>query len=114
MGRMPARNASILAHAFLEDMFRDGDFPDHLVEKGKLILLDLCARIEREQPEGEALYALTHEATERFNALAEEFYEHDSEIETVARDNIGSDVDFILRTYGYDLDIEEAIAPRDW
>jgi hypothetical protein len=111
---MPAGNPTILGHAFLDDMFRDGYFPNHLVEKGKQILLDLCDRIEREQPEGEAVYSLTHEATERFNDLAEEFYEHDSEIETAARDNIGSDIDFILRTYGYDLDIEEAIAPRDW
>ncbi|WP_420814113.1 DUF5713 family protein [Polyangium spumosum] len=25
-----------------------------------------------------------------------------------------ADVDFILKAYGYEVDIEEAIAPRDW
>jgi hypothetical protein len=111
---MPIRNQTIREYAFLEEMFADAYFPNHLVEKGKQILLDLCARIEDLKPEGTAVYALTHAATERFNDLAEAFYEHDSEIETAARENIGRDVSFVLRTYGYDFDIEEAIAPRDW
>jgi hypothetical protein len=111
---MQVENQAIRAYALLEEMFEDGYFPDHLVEKGKQILLALCGRIEREKPQGTAVYALTHEATERFNELADEFYEHDSEIETAARENIARDVEFILKTYGFDVDLEEAIAPRDW
>jgi hypothetical protein len=37
-----------------------------------------------------------------------------SEIETAAREAIGSDVEFILEAYNYDVDIEEAIENRDW
>ena len=60
------------------------------------------------------LYALTHAATEEFNALAEEFEENDSELETAAREAIAEDFEWIAKAYGFDADIEELIAPRDW
>lgn len=47
-------------------------------------------------------------------SLQEEFSEAGSEIETAACEAIGSDVEFILEAYGYDVDIEEAIGNRDW
>ncbi len=112
---MPVTNEMILAYAFLDEMYRDDYFPDVLVDKGKAILLRLCANIEQGTPADlNALYALTHAATDEFNALAEEFYEHDSEIETAARDCIGTDFAFIARIYGFDADIEALIATRDW
>ncbi len=81
----------------------------------KAILLDLRAEIESKSPQSlEALYVLTHAATERFNALSTEFDENDSEIETVARDSIGGDFKFIADAYGFDADVEELIAPREW
>ena len=95
-------------------MYNDNYFPNHLVDKGKAILVELCKEIEKQNPIGEEVYKLTHAATEKFNNLNNEFGENGSEIETVARENIGADVEFILRTYGYNLEIEEAIAPRDW
>ena len=58
------------------------------------------------------LYALTHAATEEFNALAEEFEENDSELETAAREAIAEDFEWIAKAYGVDADIEELIAPR--
>lgn len=111
---MPVQNPAILAHSFLAMMTADSYFPDPLVAKGRQILLDLCEGIERDAPVGEAVYALTHAATERFNALDEELHEAESEIETAARDEIAVDVEFILETYGYEVDLEEALAPRDW
>lgn len=112
---MPITNPAVLAHPFLKEMFDDTYFPNVIVEKGKQILLRLCERIEAEKPASAvAIYVLTHEATEHFNELAEEFYEHDSEIETAARECIAADVKFILATYGLDVDLEEAISNRDW
>ena len=108
-------NEKIKAYSFLDEMYRDNYFPNSLVDKGKEILLDLCLKIEATKPSStKDVYNLTHAATEQFNQLALEFEEQGSEIETAARDNIGMDIDFILKTYGYDVDIEEAIAPRDW
>ena len=113
---MSIANEKIKNHPWLADMYADGYFPDFLVDKIKVILLDLCEQIEREQPTtDEALLKLTHAATERINALAEEFEENDSELETGAREAMGADFDFIVRAYGFaDIDIEDVIAPRDW
>lgn len=48
------------------------------------------------------------------NDLEDEFYENESEIETVARDSIGVTVEYVLKWFGIDIDIEEAIREREW
>jgi hypothetical protein len=102
-------------YPFLAEMYEDDYFPKNLVDKGKTILVRLCERIESEKPQTlDALYQLTHSATEVFNELASEFEEQDSEIETAARDAIGSDFAAIAEAYGFEADVEELIAPRDW
>jgi len=112
---MLLRNAKVMAHPFLHDMRQDSYFPAPLVEQGRQILLRLCERIEREPPvDAAALCALTHAATLEFNVLGEAFEAQGSELESVARDNIGSDVDFIARSYGFDVDVEDLISPREW
>ena len=108
------QNEKVRQRTLLEPMLRDGYFPNHLVKKAQRLLLELAARIEQEAPQGEAVYALTHATTKSFNQLQEEFFEANSEIETVAREAIAAEFRFILEAYGYDVDIETAIAPRDW
>jgi hypothetical protein len=108
-------NPKLQGHVFLSDMLKDDYFPKPQVQKGQKILEQLCLAIERKSPGSLAeLYELTHAATEEFNALAEEFEEVGSEIETAARDCIGTDFAAIAGAYGFDADAEELIAPRDW
>jgi hypothetical protein len=52
-------------------------------------------------------------ATLAINGLEAEFEEHDSELETGARESIGATVIKILQTYNIDLDVEDAIRERD-
>src|SRR6476660_4242224 len=112
---MAITNKSLQEYKFLDDMYHDQYFPAFLVDKGKAILLRLCEKIEKERPENvSALYILTHAATEEFNRLAEEFEDNDSELETAAREAIAKDFDCIAKAYGFDADVEELIAPRDW
>ena len=112
---MAITNEKLAAYPFLAGMYRDGYFPDDLVDKGKAILVRLCERIEAEKPRSlDDLYRLTHAATEEFNDLAEAFEERDSEIETVAREVISSDFVAIADAYGFRADREELIATRDW
>lgn len=112
---MPITNETLKDYPFLQEMFDDDYFPDFLVEKGKNILIELCEQIESQKPQDlNALYALTHAATDRFNDLQEEFYENDSEIETAAREAIAADFAFLTSAYGFDADTEELIATRDW
>lgn len=112
---MPITNATMTSYTFLDEMMRDSYFPNDIVEMGVDALIHLCEEIERLDPSLQDAYRLTHATTERFNALGELLEERGSEIETAARECIAADIDAILTAYGYeDIDLEEAIAPRDW
>ncbi|MGI5119368.1 DUF5713 family protein [Marinactinospora thermotolerans] len=113
---MPITNPQVAGHAFLRQLYADSYFPDHVVDKGRMVLLRLCERIEAERPSDlAALYALTQAATEEFNLLEAEFEAAGSEIETVAREEIAEGFWFVASGYGFpDADVEELIATRDW
>jgi hypothetical protein len=108
-------NAQMKNYAFLECMYEDKYFPPQLVDKCKGVLVDLCFRIEKEQPQSvEALYALSHEATNGINALQEEFFAQGSEIETAAAECLAMDFLAIASAYGFEADVEMLIATREW
>jgi len=113
---MAITNEQVTRHTFLHGLYIDPYFPDHVVDKGKDVLLRLCATIEAERPADlTALYALTEAATKEFNLLEAEFEAAGSEIETVAREEIGEDFWFIATAYGFPTaDPESLIAARDW
>ena len=102
-------------YPFLKEMYEDRYFPDFLVDKGKQILINLCLKIEDVQPKSvDELYLLTEQSTQEFNELQEEFGENESEFETVARECIAVDFENIAKIYGFDADLEELTAARDW
>ncbi|WNF27175.1 DUF5713 family protein [Streptomyces sp. C11-1] len=113
---MTITNEQLAGHAFLALLYEDDYFPDHLLDKGAAVLRALCERIEAEEPTDlTALYALTAVATEAFNDLEAEFEAAGSEIETVAREEIGEAFWTIATAYGFtDADPEELIAEREW
>ena len=115
MKQKELKNEAVKNYPFLEEMYEDSYFPNPLVDKGKEILIDLCQSIEETSPKNlEELYKLSHSATDKFNDLAEEFDEQESEIETAARECIAVDFEFISKSYGFEADVEELIATRDW
>jgi hypothetical protein len=109
-------NEKMRDYPFLASMYRDGYFPDFLVDKVRDILVQLCRQIEATRPQSlEALYQLTHAATEKINALEAEFIANESELETEAREVMGADFEEIAKAYGFEnADVEELIAPREW
>ncbi|MFK4100440.1 DUF5713 family protein [Streptomyces sp. NPDC019531] len=109
---MDIGNQHVIAHPFLDALYRDGWYPDRAVDRGKEILLRLCERIETDRPTDlAALYVLTQAATEEFNDLQDD----DFDIETVAREEIAENFWFVANAYGFaDADAEELIATRDW
>lgn len=113
---MRITNQQVIEHAFLEVLYEDDYFPDQLLDRGKAILPALGERIEAEQPADLAqLYVLTQAATKEFNVLEAEFDAAGSEIETVAREEIGGDFWFIAQAYGFeDADAEKLIGTREW
>ena len=109
------KNEKMKNYAYLKDMYADSYFPKFLVDKVKTILIELCIDIEKTSPKNlDELYKLTHTATIKINDLQNEFFEHNSEIETGARESIGADFDFIAKAYGFNANVEELIAPREW
>ncbi|MFF2555133.1 DUF5713 family protein [Nocardia sp. NPDC058058] len=113
---MAITNNQVATRMFLQPLYADPYFPDHVLDKGTAILQRLCERIEAENPSDlAALYELTQAATEEFNVLEAEFEAAGSEIETVAREEIAEDFSFIAAAYSFtDADAEKLIATRDW
>lgn len=108
-------NAQVKDYQFLDCMYQDSYFPKFLVDKCKFILLDLCQQIENQKPSHlKDLYQLSHAATNSINHLEDEFFENDSEIETAARECLAMDFEFIAKAYGFEADMEELIATREW
>ncbi|KQQ49246.1 hypothetical protein ASF84_23370 [Pseudomonas sp. Leaf127] len=113
---MSLDNPTMDDHVFLQGMYADDYFPDEVVDLCKDVLIDLCRQIEQQQPATlEALYVLSHAATERLNALQDTFEAHGSELETAARDALAEDFSWIASAYGFaEADLEEMMAPREW
>lgn len=109
------QNQHVARYIFLEPLLDDDWYPRHLIEKGQSYLRTMCLEIEQTRPASAAdLYKITHRAVRKFNALERELESEGSELETIAREQIAEDFSFVLSTYGYEVDLEEALAPRNW
>jgi len=110
------KNEQMKDYLFLSGMRSDTYFPSFLVDKCENVLVELCIRIENENPQNlKQLYKLTHDATNKINNLEDEFFENDSEIETVAREIIAMDFEVIAKAYSFEnADNETLIATRNW
>lgn len=102
------------AYKLLDRMYRDGYFPDFLVDKVKALVWDVIAFLETGEQDTEKIQAKFDAMTLAINDLEEEFEAHDSELETEARESIGETVDYILQWFHIDIGVEAAIRERDW
>ncbi len=98
----------------LSEMYRDGYFPDFLVDKVKEELEGVIDFLEAGETDPEAVQARFDQMTLAINDLEEEFEENDSELETEARESIGGSVAHILEWFDLPIDVEDAIRERDW
>lgn len=101
-------------YILLKDMVEDDYYPKFLVDKVKDCITPVIALLESGETDKEVIQAKLDEMTLAINDLQDEFYENNSEIETVARDSIGETFKYILDWFGIDIDEEEAIRERDW
>ncbi len=102
------------AYKLLEIMYRDGYFPDFLVDKIRELVQNVIKLLETGERDLEKIQKQLDEMTQGINDLQEEFEENDSEIETVARESIAETVDYILKWFAIEIDLEDAISARDW
>ena len=89
-------------------------YPTFLVDKVKDELQKVIHLLESGETDTEVVQETLDEAVCGINDLQDEFYENDSEIETVARECIAANVAYILEWFNIPIDTEEAIRERDW
>jgi len=99
---------------YLVDMYRDDYYPNFLVDKVKKFLQVAEQTLASEPTNLSAIQQALDVAVIGINELAEEFYANQSEIETMAREDIAETVMTLLEHYNITLDIEEALRERDW
>lgn len=101
-------------YMLLADMYDDEYYPKSSVDKVAALIRQLITFLEQGGHTTEQIQAKLDQMTMGINDLEEEFEQNDSEIETVARESIGTTVDYILHYFDVEIDIEEAIRERDW
>lgn len=101
-------------YQLLGDMRNDEYFPEFLVDKIEELIRGVIALLESGETDIPTVQTALDEMTLGINDLQEEFEDNDSEIETAARDSIGETVEYVLKWFDIDIDIETAIGERDW
>lgn len=101
-------------YKLLSEMYQDEYFPDFLVDKVRNQVQKVIGFLETGESDLDKIQEKFDEMTKAINELQEEFEENDSELETAARESIGQTVEYILKWFGIDIDVEEAMEKRDW
>lgn len=101
-------------YVLLKEMVDDDYYPEFLVDKLKALILPVIKLLENGETDIDTIQSKLDEMTLAINDLQEEFWDNDSEIETVARDSIGVTIGYILEWFHIDIDMETAIRERDW
>lgn len=101
-------------YILLEDMVNDEYYPKFLVDKLKELIVPVIKLLENGETNTDIIQSKLDEMTLAINELQEEFYDNDSEIETVARDSIAVTIGHIMEWFHIDIDMETALRERDW
>ena len=100
--------------AFLPEMYEDEYFPNEQVDKVKAAIQQVVTYLEKGGFTTEKVQQQLDKMTSKINDLQDDFFDHDSEIETGARESIGDTVERLLAHFNVDIDGEEALRGRDW
>lgn len=102
------------SYVLLKEMYEDDFFPDFLVDEVRELILPVIETLESGETAPEVIQQELDAMTQGINDLCEVFEENDSEIETCARESIAQTVMDILEWFEIDIDIEDALAEREW
>lgn len=101
-------------YVLLSEMSCDEYFPDYLVDRIKMLMSEVIDYLETGEESLAKIQGKLDEMTLAINDLQEQFEDQGSEIETVARDDIGVSVGYILDWFGVNIKLEDAIGEREW
>jgi hypothetical protein len=95
-------------------MYQDGYYPKLLVDRLRDILKELVSFLDSRQYTTQQVQDELDRLTQKINDLRIMFEEEGSELETVARESIASNIKDILSSFEIPIGIEEAIRRREW
>ena len=102
-------------YVLLQNMFEDTYYPQFLVEKIKWQFIHLIEFLEgTDVKEVSLIQDKLDEFTMFINNMQQEFWDQDSEIETVASESIANTLEYILNWFKVDVGIEDALREREW
>jgi hypothetical protein len=94
-------------------MFEDPHYTKYLFDKLKFIILSMVAYLAEEEHSEEEVQEKFDQMTIEINSLQEEFYENDSELDSVARECIAADIRHIIEHFDLDMTVEDALREHD-
>ena len=102
-------------YVLLQNMYEDTYYPQYLVDKIKWQFIHLIEHLEGANLKDLALVQdKLDEFTMFINSMQQEFWDQDSEIETVASESIATTLEYILDWFEIDIPIEDALREREW
>lgn len=102
-------------YVLLQNMYEDTYYPQFLVDKIKWQFIHLIEQFEEaDLDELDWVQDKLDEFTVFINSMQQEFWDQDSEIETVASESIASSLEYILEWFKIDIPLEDALREREW
>ena len=102
-------------YVLLQNMYEDTFYPHFLVDKIKWQFIHLIEHFEgADLRKLEQVQDKLDEFTMFINSMQQEFWDQDSEIETLASESITSTLEYILQWFEIDIPIEDALREREW
>ena len=102
-------------YVLLQNMYEDTYYPQFLVDKIKWQFIHLIEQFEEaDLGELDWVQDKLDEFTVFINSMQQEFWDQDSEIETVASESIASSLEYILEWFKIDIPLEDALREREW
>lgn len=102
-------------YILLQNMYEDTYYPQFLVDKIKWQFIHLIEYFEgMDLKDTSLIQDKLDEFTMFINSLQQEFWDQDSEIETVASESIAAALEYILQWFKIDIPLEDALREREW
>lgn len=101
-------------YILLEALYEDPYYPDFLLDKIKLLEQDFINYVE-DNPTGISDVA-NHVYDVIVNAaqLQDEFLDNESEFDSLARERLIQDLEYIVNWYHLPIKVEEVLSQREW
>lgn len=101
-------------YILLEQLYEDSFYPQYMLDKIKLMLLDFIFYIE-ENPTGITdVGNKIFELVEEVKSMQDEFIAEESEFDALAKETLLRDIEYIIKWYHLPVNLEKELTKREW